>query len=206
MAKTEDEVKQEDEFYGMDDGSTDDSDDDSSESAFDSLGYFTDDGFVGSLQVGGSLDTTYEVLPAGLYKAVLSKDKCVVKRGKTKKDESKYWYAFEPVFVITDPKAKKYITTRDEVIVRSKRSLFLDMDESSGSLSIATGKGKNVELGRLAEAVGIRGSFAFPKELYDKPLTVKIEVLTNQDDNHMEATQRRRRNIVVSYSRLRQAS
>lgn len=97
-----------------------------------------------SIQVDKALDTRVTPVPEGVYPGVIDEVKPKIITGKETGIE---YLLFEIFWLIDDPKVKE-ATGRDRV--RSRQSVFIDRTPQ-GSLDIS--KGKNVQLGKLREAV-----------------------------------------------------
>lgn len=102
---------------------------------------FDPDSFL-STPVEGSLDTTFTPVPEGEYTASVSKFNF-----RTPKDS-----VILEVFWEVDDETVRQETGMDNPTVR--QSIFLDVTPDGG---LDMGKGKNVQLGRLREAVGQNG-------------------------------------------------
>jgi hypothetical protein len=87
-------------------------------------------------------------VPAGEWEAVIDGDP-EIRQWQGKKDPSKSGLALDITWSIQDPSVLAEVE-RDKATVR--QSLMLDLNDSGG---LDTGKGKNVGLGRLREAVGL---------------------------------------------------
>lgn len=107
---------------------------------------FNPDAFLDQ-QIQGANDTQLLPIPVGEYVAVISK--IDARPWTSKKDPSKSGIALDVTWDIDDP-AVKQLLERDRVTV--KQGVMLDLTES-GSLDL--GKGKNVPLGKLREAVNL---------------------------------------------------
>ena len=108
------------------------------------------------MQVEGSNDTKTIPVPAGEFTAIAEKVEC--RAWQSKKDPSKSGLTLEVHWNIDDNSVKELIG-RDKVTVR--QGVMLDLTDS-GSLDM--GKGRNIGLGRLREALDLNqaGSpFAF---------------------------------------------
>ena len=105
---------------------------------------FDPDQFL-SQTVEQSNDTKITPCPAGEYPGYIKELKVSTGQGK----DGSTWASLNPVWVIDDQSVREFLD-RDEVTV--KQSIFLDLTDS-GTLDM--GKGKNVGLGRLREALGL---------------------------------------------------
>lgn len=99
------------------------------------------------MQVTESNDTKVTPVPVGEYIAICSEVK--VRPWSSKSDPSKSGIALDLQWSIDDANVKALLG-RDEVKV--KQGVMLDLTESGG---LDMGKGRNVGLGRLREAVGL---------------------------------------------------
>lgn len=102
-----------------------------------------------------SNDTKVIPCPAGEYPGYIKELKVSTGNGK----DGSTWASLNPVWVIDDQSVCEFLG-REEVTV--KQSIFLDLTDS-GTLDM--GKGKNVGLGRLREALGLNTpgqAFSFP--------------------------------------------
>lgn len=108
---------------------------------------FDADSFLNS-SVEGALDTKYPVVPADKYPAQI--DKVATGNGIIRNGDNagKPWVSLNVHWSIMD-EALKQEMDRDKVVVVQR--IFLDLDDQG---NIAVGKGKNVKLGQLREAVG----------------------------------------------------
>jgi hypothetical protein len=100
--------------------------------------------------VDAQLDTQIKQCPEGEFRAMIDdfgEDAWRTFQGK--KDPSKDYTMFAPPFVIQDPGVQAELG-RDKVVVYHK-GIFIDIGPDGG---LDTAKGKNVDLGRLRDAVG----------------------------------------------------
>lgn len=88
--------------------------------------------------------TAYIPVPEGVHTAITGQVE--VTEGKSKKDNKPYYQLVVP-FVIDSPEVKE-VLGRDEV--RMTMRVFLEVENGV----LATGPGRNVQLGRLREALG----------------------------------------------------
>ncbi len=126
-------------------------------------------------QVTGALDTAFTPCPAGEFLGII--EKIEARNGVQKKDPTQTYFAIDIHWMIDDQNAKD-VTGRDKVIVR--QGIMLDVGPD-GQLDM--GKGKNVGLGRLREAVGLNDAsqpFAMSM-LPGRPAKVKVEHETYKD-------------------------
>lgn len=107
---------------------------------------FNPDQFL-DMQVTEANDTKLTPVPVGEYVAVIEDVKC--RQWQSKQDPSKSGLTLDITWSIDDP-AVKELLGRDKVTVR--QGVMLDLTESGG---LDMGKGRNVGLGRLREAVGL---------------------------------------------------
>lgn len=107
---------------------------------------FNPDQFL-DMQVTDSNDTKTTPVPVGEYTAVAEDVKC--RQWTSKKDPSNSGLALDIQWSIDDP-AVKELLGRDKVTV--KQGVMLELTESGG---LDMGKGKNVSLGRLREALDL---------------------------------------------------
>lgn len=96
-----------------------------------------------------SNDTVFVPVPIGEYTAVISEVKA---RQFAKKDDPSITFVALDVTWEIDDQPVKELLGRDKVTV--KQSVFLDISASGG---LDMGKGKNVGLGRLRDAVNLNG-------------------------------------------------
>lgn len=99
-----------------------------------------------NMETAGEMETQYSPVPEGEYTAAIKS----VEARMVGQDKDKP--VFDLLWTIVDSPAAVQATGQDEPIVR--QSLFLDTDES-GRLQM--GKNKNVQLGRVREAVRQNG-------------------------------------------------
>jgi hypothetical protein len=99
------------------------------------------------MQVEGSNDTKLIPVPAGEFTAISEKVEC--RTWTSKKDPSKSGVTLEVHWLIDDNSVKEMLG-RDKVSVR--QGIMLDLLDSGG---LDMGKGKNVGLGRLREALNM---------------------------------------------------
>lgn len=99
------------------------------------------------IQITESNDTKVIPIPVGEYMAVVKEVK--VRPWQSKSDPSKAGIALDLIWSIDDAGVKQLLG-RDEV--NTKQGVMLDMTEAGG---LDVGKGRNISLGRLREAVGL---------------------------------------------------
>lgn len=117
---------------------------------------FDVDAFLQSTQITEANSTATIPVPVGEYPAAISEVKIVQW---SKKDGSASGLKLQIVWQIED-EAVKALLDREKVAVR--QDVMLDLTETGG---LDTGKGKNVTLGRLREAVDLNVPgmpFSFP--------------------------------------------
>lgn len=99
------------------------------------------------MQITESNDTKTIPVPAGEYTAVAEEVKC--RQWQSKQDPSKSGLTLDITWSIDDA-AVKGLLGRDKVTVR--QGIMLDITDSGG---LDMGKGRNIGLGRLREAIGL---------------------------------------------------
>lgn len=99
------------------------------------------------MPVEGTNDTVVVPCPVGEYLAVVEK---VDARSWTKRDDPSQGGIALDIFWNIEDQAVKDLLERDKIVV--KQGLMLDISESGG---LDMGKGKNIGLGRLREALGL---------------------------------------------------
>lgn len=115
--------------------------------------------------VEGEMSTESVPVPAGEYVAVV---KSVGSRSGEK--DGKTWAMLDVTWEIDDPQVAE-VTGRDVNTVR--QSIFLDINDHGG---LDLGKGKNIGLGRLREAVNQNGPQAWaPAMLEGQSARVRID-------------------------------
>ena len=103
--------------------------------------------------VNAALDTVIQQCPEGEFKAMIDDfDASAFRTFQSKKDGHDFT-VFSPPFVIQDPTVAATLG-RDKVVVFHK-GMFIDVDATGG---LDSSKGKNVDLGRLRDAVGQNGT------------------------------------------------
>lgn len=126
--------------------------------------------------VTGAMDTKYPVIPAGEYPAI---SKSIAARKQPAKDPTKGSYTVLDVVWGIDDAGVKEATKLENPTCR--QSVFLDLD-AEGKLD--TSETKNVQLGRLREALGLNNpeaTFSF-SQLVGQPALVRIEHSPNPTD------------------------
>lgn len=99
-----------------------------------------------NLQTEGKMETSLPPIPEGEWPAYV-KD---VKARQGEKD-GKPWVALDVTWAVTDSFVAGEVGIEEPT---ARQTVFLDLNESGG---LALGKGKNLQLGRLREAVGQNG-------------------------------------------------
>jgi hypothetical protein len=129
--------------------------------------------------VDAQLDTIIQQCPEGEYKAMIDDFTNDAFRTFQSKNDGRDFTVFAPPFVIQDPNVGAQLG-RDKVTVFHK-GMFLDLDAAGG---LDTGKGKNVDLGRLREAVGQNkaGPWNFNMLKGAGPVIVKVVHEADQRD------------------------
>jgi len=107
---------------------------------------FNPDQFL-DMQVTDSNDTKLVPVPVGEYTAVIEEVKC--RQWQSKKDPSMSGLTLDMQWSVDDS-AVKELLGRDKVTV--KQGIMLDLTDSGG---LDMGKGKNIGLGRLREALDL---------------------------------------------------
>lgn len=153
---------------------------------------FDADAFLSQTQEG-ALETNIPVVPAGDYRAVIDEIQGgekgnfrTVVGGENAKPENqgREFTIFSPIFVLQDDPRLKEVSEFFEgrpVKVRHK-GIFLDLSDSGG---LDFSKGKNVDLGRLQEAVSQLNmpGWTFKHLEGAGPLMVKVDHETDKGDN-----------------------
>lgn len=133
--------------------------------------------------VDAPMDTVFQQCPEGEYRAMIDDfdgnafDSFQGKEGT--KSEGKTFVTFKPPFVIQDAAVQAELE-RDKVVVYHS-GIFLDFDEA-GRLDF--GKGKNVGLGQLRDAVGqnAEGPWTFDALKGAGPVMVKVVHEADKND------------------------
>lgn len=119
-------------------------------------------------------DTVIEPVPIGEYHAII-KDFTIHKDRQTKAGEP--IYPMDVIWSIQNPEIKERLGRNE---VTSRQSIFLDIT-ANGALDM--GKGKNVGLGRLREAIGMNsGPFSFASLKGAGPAKVSIKHDPDKND------------------------
>lgn len=122
--------------------------------------------------VDAQLDTVIQQCPEGEYKAMIDDfDASAFRTFPDKKNPGREYTVFGPPFVIQD-NAVAATLGRDKVVVFHK-GMFIDIDATGG---LDSSKGKNVDLGRLRDAVGQNkpGPWTFDALKGAGPVIVKV--------------------------------
>ena len=120
-------------------------------------GTFDPDTFMNTDQ-DGEFSTSYEPIPEGEYQAVITKiEPRTTSTGKALLDVT--WQMDAPD---EDLAHEKF----------SRQSIWLDLTESGG---LDRAKGKNIQLGRLLDAVGVNGSNWNPNQLIGSVARVNVK-------------------------------
>jgi hypothetical protein len=138
---------------------------------------FTPEEFL-NLQVDEANSTVSTPCPAGEYVAQIADVKA--RKWQSKEDPTKQGMALDVLWEVDDANVKAFLE-RDKVTV--KQGIMLDLTELGG---VDTGKGKNVSLGRLREAVGLNvpgQAFSFNQL---KGRVAKVAVSHRSDDRNPE--------------------
>jgi len=98
-------------------------------------------------ETSDQMDTQFVLIPAGEYPAMISK--VDARQQQSTKDPAEVWTILDITYVIDDQGVREETGLPEPSI---RQSLFLDLDPLG---KLDTGKGKNVNLGRLREAVGL---------------------------------------------------
>lgn len=105
--------------------------------------------------VDGPMSTSFVPVPEGDYTAAIAGDP-EVRQWTGRQDPSKTGLALDLEWEIDDPMLRQELA-RDRIVV--KQGIMLDLNTNGG---LDTGKGRNVQLGRLREATGLNsGAFNF---------------------------------------------
>lgn len=118
--------------------------------------------------VDGANSTKVESVPPGEYRAIIDEDIKAPKVVNSEKTGQTYVF-FEVPFLVDDDALKAQLG-RDKLMVR--HTISLDIDEKGG---LDMGKGKNVGLGRLREALGMNDGPFNPKSIAGKgPVMISV--------------------------------
>lgn len=121
--------------------------------------------------VDAQLDTQIQLPPEGDYRAMLDDFDNTAFRTFTSEKNGKDYTVFSPPFVLQDDPRLADLG-RDRVVVYH-RGMFIDINDAGG---LDTGKGKNVDLGRLRDAVGqnVAGQWSFSQLRGAGPIMVHV--------------------------------
>jgi hypothetical protein len=140
---------------------------------------FDPDAFMAQ-SIDAQMDTQRLLCPEGDFRAMLDDFEAEKAfRTFTSAKNNKDYTVFSPPFVIQDDKVAADLG-QDKVIVYHK-GMFIDVDETTGGL--ATGKGKNVDLGQLRDAVGQNGPGPWSFMQLRGAGPVMVHVVHDQDPN-----------------------
>lgn len=121
-------------------------------------GTFDPDTFMNTDQGGGEFSTTFEPVPEGEYNALITKiEPRTTSTGKALLDV--YWQMDAP----GDEEAHEK---------SCRQSVWLDLTDSG---SLDRGKGRNIQLGRLLEALGLNGKSWAPGQLVGMVARVNVK-------------------------------
>lgn len=110
---------------------------------------FNPEEFLASTVVDDSLDTEHRKCPEGAYRAQIRPVEARHFRNFQSEKTGESYTMFAPLWEILDDSVRMDLE-REHVYVESN-GMFLDLDETG---ALDTGRGKNVDLGRLRLAVG----------------------------------------------------
>ena len=131
-----------------------------------------------NMQAEGSMETRYTPCPEGEWPAYVSK-----LEGRSGESEKGPWTVLDVTWTVTAPEVIQELGV-DEPKVR--QSIFLEFNEAG---QLAMGKGKNVRLGRLREAVGQNGAGPWaPGNLEGASAIVRVGHREYQGDTYAEVT------------------
>lgn len=125
---------------------------------------FDEDAFMSNTSEG-EMDTEFVPVPVGEYQAVIKK--IGTRSGSSEKGD---WAVLDVTWGIDDASVTE-VTGMDSPSVR--QSIFLDVSDSGG---LDLGKGKNINLGRLRQALGQNSGAAWsPSMLEGQVATVLVD-------------------------------
>jgi hypothetical protein len=133
-----------------------------------------------SQSIDAQLDVNVKLCPEGEYRAMVDDFNAEdVFRTFTSEKNGKDYTVFSPPFVIQDATVQAELE-RDKVTVFHK-GMFIDIGPNG---ELDTGKGKNVDLGRLRDAVGQNqpGPWSFNNLKGAGPLMVKVVHEADRND------------------------
>lgn len=100
-----------------------------------------------SQETNDQMDTQFILIPAGEYPAMI-KD-VAARQQQNPNDPTQLWTILDVTYAIDDQGVREETGMEAPTI---RQSIFLDLDDTG---KLLTGKGKNVNLGRLREAIGL---------------------------------------------------
>lgn len=101
-----------------------------------------------------AFDTSYTLIPAGDYEAMVDTGANAVKVSRGARDDGSHWYSAQLSWKLVDPDPElKKELQRDDVYV--SQSFFLDVNDSDGKFELETGPNKNIKLGKTRDALGL---------------------------------------------------
>jgi len=128
--------------------------------------------------VNTPLDTNVWIPPEGDYRAMIDDFGPDDFRTFTSEKNSKDYTVFSPPFVLQAPELLA-ASGRDKITVYHK-GMFIDVDAAGG---LDTSKGKNVDLGRLREAVGQNNQTGWTFNNLKGAGPVMVHVIHESDKN-----------------------
>lgn len=131
---------------------------------------FDSNSFLQSQTVDGKLETQFSPVPAGEYIGLITK---LEAKEQNKPDNTGVWTIVDVTIAIDDARAKDATGMANPTI---RDSLFLDMENGK----LATGKNKNIALGRYLEATGQNGVVGNPFSLISGKM-IKVQVAVEPD-------------------------
>lgn len=134
---------------------------------------FNSDDFLNQQEVTDKFETSFSPIPAGEYMGMITKREAKVQ---PKPDGSGDWTILDITWQIDDARARDATGMQSPTL---RDSVFLDMENGK----LATGKNKNVGLGRLLEALGINGQPGNPfNNMVGKIAKVQVVVEPDKKD------------------------
>lgn len=137
---------------------------------------FDPDSFLDATLPGAN-STKRELIPAGVYRA--SVGKLEVKNGVVQKDGPNFgkpWVALNIQWWVEDQPINSQL---DQTKITVFDSVFLELDDNGRP---AMGKGKNVQLGRLREALGLNEGPVQFRAFEGRPATINVIHEPYKDD------------------------
>jgi len=131
---------------------------------------FDSNSFLQSQNVEGKLETQFSPIPAGEYIGLIQKMEA---KEQQKPDNTGVWTIVDMTIAIDDARAKEATGMSNPTI---RDSLFLDIENGK----LATGKNKNIALGRYLEATGQNGVVGNPFTLLMGKM-VKVQLAVEPD-------------------------